>query len=284
MRAIWKGSISFGLVNIPISLYPATKSEELHFSLLRKSDLSPINFRRVAQVDGKEVGWDDIVKGYEYEKGKFVVFKEEDFKRVDIEATQSVDIVDFVELAEVNPMHFQKPYYMEAGKGADKAYGLLKEALQKSGKVGIAKVVIRTRQHLASVKANGDFLVLELMHFADEIVKPDALKKPAGGPPGEKELQMATALISSLTKPWDPQRYEDDYRIAVLKVIDEKIAAGGKDMPQVPGKSGGKPATNVIDLVSVLQQSLDQAAGAAAAKKGKAASKPAAKTTRKKAA
>jgi DNA end-binding protein Ku len=288
MRAIWKGSISFGLVNIPISLYPATKSEELHFSLLRKSDLSPINFRRVAQADGKEVPWEQIVKGYEYEKGKFVVFREEDFKRVDIEATQSVDIVDFVELAEVNPMHFQKPYYMEPGKGADKAYGLLKDALQKSGKAGIAKVVIRTRQHLASVKPNGDFLVLELMHFADEIVSPDALQKPANSKPGDKEMQMASALIASLTRPWDPQRYEDDYRVAVLKVIDEKIAAGGHDVPKAAGKPGGKRATNVIDLVDVLQQSLDQAASAAGGKKAKAdakaSAKPSAKAPRKKAA
>jgi DNA end-binding protein Ku len=282
MRAIWKGSISFGLVNIPIALYPATKSEELHFSLLRKSDLSPINFRRVAQLDGKEVPWEEIVKGYEYEKGKFVVLRDDDFKRVDIEATQSVEIVDFVELAEVNPMHFQKPYYMEAGKGADKAYALLKEALEKSGKVGIAKVVIRTRQHLASVKPNGDFLVLELMHFADEIVTPDALKKPAAGKPGAKELEMATALIGSLTRPWDPQRYEDDYRVAMLKIIDEKVAAGGKDVPQLAGKSGGKPATNVIDLVSVLQQSLDQATASKGAKKEKP--KPTAKAPRKKAA
>jgi DNA end-binding protein Ku len=199
-----------------------------------------------------------------------------------------VDIVDFVELAEVNPMHFQKPYYMEAGRGADKPYGLLKEALQKSGKVGIAKVVIRTRQHLASVKPNGDFLVLELMHFADEIVRPDALKKPAGGRPAEKELEMAGALIASLTRPWDPERYEDDYRVAMLKVIDEKIAAGGKDVPKVPGKAGGKPATNVIDLVSVLQQSLDQAANAAGPKKAKPGAKSApkhpAKAPRKKAA
>jgi DNA end-binding protein Ku len=289
MRAIWKGSISFGLVNIPIALYPATKSEELHFSLLRKSDLSPINFRRVAQADGKEVGWDEIVKGYEYEKGKFVVLREEDFKRVDIEATQSVDIVDFVELAEVNPMHFQKPYYMEPGRGADKPYGLLREALRKSGKVGIAKVVIRTRQHLASVKPNGDFLVLELMHFADEIVSPDALKKPEGAQPGEKEMAMAGALIASLTRPWEPQRYEDDYRVAMLKVIDEKIAAGGKEVPKAAGKTGGKPATNVIDLVSVLQQSLDQAAGAgktrpAAKPEAKSGAKQPAKASRKKAA
>jgi DNA end-binding protein Ku len=282
MRAIWKGSISFGLVNIPIALYPATRSEELHFALLRKTDLSPINFRRVAQADGKEVPWEQIVKGYEYEKGKFVVLREEDFKRVDIEATQSVDIVDFVELAEVNPMHFQKPYYMEAGKGADKAYNLLRDALQKSGKVGIAKVVIRTRQHLASVKPNGDFLVLELMHFADEIVSPDALKKPAAGKPGAQELEMATALVASLTHPWDPERYEDDYRVAMLKLIDEKVAAGGQDMPKVTGKTGGKAATNVIDLVSVLQQSLDQATASKRVKKEKP--KPVAKAPRKQAA
>jgi DNA end-binding protein Ku len=269
MRAIWKGSISFGLVNIPVSLFPATRSEELHFSMLRKSDLSPINFRRVAQADGKEVPWEDIVKGYEYEKGKFIVLKDEDFKRVDIEATQSVEIVDFVELAEVNPMYFQKPYYLEPGRGADKAYGLLRQALQDTGKAGIAKVVIRTRQHLASVKANGDFLVLELMHFKGELVEPDSLKK-ATGAPGKKEIEMARALIGSLTQPWDPARYQDDYKEAVMKVIDEKIAAGGKEIPQ-PAKSGGKKATNVIDLVSVLQASLDQAGGRAGSASSKGA-------------
>lgn len=257
MRAIWKGSISFGLVNIPVSLFPATRSEELKFHMLRKTDLSPINFRRVAQADGKEVTWDDIVKGYEYEKGKFIILKDEDFKRIDVEATQSVDIIDFVELAEVNPMHFNKPYYMEAGRGADKPYALLRDALISSGKVGIAKVVIRTRQHLASVKPQGKILVLELMHFADELVPADALKTPDADP-GAKEMTMAKALIDSMTHPWDPQRYGDDYRDAMLKLIDEKIAAGGKDLPAQTTKS--KPATNVIDLVSVLQKSLDEAA------------------------
>src|SRR3982751_1697888 len=151
MRAIWKGSISFSLVNIPISLYPATKREELKFRLLRSSDLSPVNYKRVAEADGKEVPWEEIVKGYEYEKGKFVVLKDEDFKRADIEATQSVDILEFVPLEEIDPMFFDRPYYLEPQKRGEKAYALLRDALKESGKVGIAKVVIKTRQHLASV-------------------------------------------------------------------------------------------------------------------------------------
>src|SRR6187431_3363323 len=138
MRAIWKGAITFGLVNIPIALYPATKSEDLKFRLLRDGDLSPVNYKRVAEADGKEVPWDKIVKGYEYEKGKFIVLKDEDFQRVDIEATQTVDITRFVKLDEVNPIFFHKPYYLEPMKGGDKAYVLLREALKQTGKIGIA--------------------------------------------------------------------------------------------------------------------------------------------------
>src|ERR1700744_3285024 len=140
MRAIWKGSISFSLINIPIALYPATRREELKFRLLRASDMSPVNYKRVAEADGKEVPWEQIVKGYEYEKGKYIVLKEEDFKRVDIEATQTVDIINFVHLDEVNPLLFYKPYYMEPDKGADKAYVLLRDALANSGKIAITKV------------------------------------------------------------------------------------------------------------------------------------------------
>src|SRR3954464_11555096 len=170
MRAIWKGSISFSLVNIPISLYPATRREELKFKLLRNSDLSPINYKRVAEADGKEVPWEEIVKGYEYEKGKFIILKDEDFKRADIEATQSVDILEFVPLEEIDPMFFDRPYYLEPQKRGEKAYALLREALKDSGKVGIAKVVIKTRQHLAAVKPEDKSLVLELMHFSEELV------------------------------------------------------------------------------------------------------------------
>src|SRR6516164_8377083 len=148
MRAIWKGSISFGLVSIPISLFPATQREELKFRLLRNTDLSPISYKRVAEADGKEVPWDQIVKGYEFEKGQFVVIKDEDFARVDVEATQTVGILNFVKLDEINPLLFSKPYYMQVEKGGEKAYVLLRDALESSGKVGIAKVVIKEREHL----------------------------------------------------------------------------------------------------------------------------------------
>src|SRR6186997_3722786 len=188
-RAIWKGSISFGLVNIPIALYPATRREELKFRLLRKTDLSPVNYKRVAEKDGKEVPWNQIVKGYEYEKGKYVVLKDEDFERVDLEATQTVDIQDFVDQEEIDPMFFYKPYYLEPQKGGDKAYVLLRETLAKTNKVGIAKVIIKTRQYLAGVKPLEHTLVLELMHFAEELADAEKLNLPKkSAEPGKREI------------------------------------------------------------------------------------------------
>jgi len=210
MRAIWKGAISFGLVNIPIALYSAARSEELKFRLLRAKDLSPVNYKRVAEADGKEVPWDQIVKGYEHEKGQFVVLKEEDFQRVDIEATQTVNIINFVKLEEVNPIFFHKPYYMEPQKGGDKAYVLLRDALRHSGKIAIAKVVIKTRQHLAAVKPQEKGLMLELMHFADELIDVDEFKLPANTDIGKKELQMAEALIDSMSDEWKPDEFVDE--------------------------------------------------------------------------
>jgi len=255
MRAIWKGAISFGLVNIPIALYPATRAEELRFRLLRASDQSPVNYKRVAEADGKEVPWDQIVKGYEYEKGKYVILKDEDFQRVDIEATQTVDITTFVKLDEVNPIFFQKPYYMEPGKGGDRAYALLREALKASGKIAIAKVVIKTRQHLAAVKPQGDGLMLELMHFASELLTMDEIRVPASAPVGRKELQMAQALVDSMSDDWKPDEYVDEYREALEKVIEEKVKKGTTSGLHPPSKP--RP-TNVIDLVSVLQESLNK--------------------------
>ena len=255
-RAIWKGSISFGLVNIPIALYPATRREELRFRLLRKSDLSPVNYKRVAEKDGKEVPWDQIVKGYEYEKGKYVVLKEEDFERVDLEATQTVDIQDFVDQEEIDPMFFYKPYYLEPQKGGDKAYALLRDALKDSNKVGIAKVVIKTRQYLAGVKPEDGTLVLELMHFADELADPEKLHVPKKTEVGKREMNMAKSLIDSMSSKWDPEKYKDDYREALMEVIEEKVEAGGKEIEEKPRKAP-KP-TKVIDLVSVLQNSLEQ--------------------------
>jgi DNA end-binding protein Ku len=255
-RAIWKGSISFGLVNIPIALYPATRREELKFRLLRKSDLSPVNYKRVAEKDGKEVPWNQIVKGYEYEKGKYVVLKDEDFERVDLEATQTVDIHDFVDQEEIDPMFFYKPYYLEPQKGGDKAYVLLRDALKDSNKVGIAKVVIKTRQYLAGVKPEDGALVLELMHFADELADAGKLHVPKKAEVGKREMTMAKSLIDSMSSKWNPEKYKDDYREALMEVIEEKVEAGGKEIEEKP-KKAPKP-TKVIDLVSVLQKSLDQ--------------------------
>lgn len=278
MRAIWKGAISFGLVNIPIALYPATRREELKFRLLRGSDLSPVNYKRVAEADGKEVPWDQIVKGYEYEKGKFIVLKDEDFDRVDVEATQTVDITDFVEIESVNPVYFHKPYYMEPEKGGDKAYVLLREALRESGKIGIAKVVIKTRQHLAAVKPQERGLMLELMHFSDELVDVDEFKMPSTTSVGKKELDMAKALISSMSGEWEPERYKDEYREALEKLIEEKIEHPDAATPKVTRKPR---ATNVIDLVDVLQKSLAQSG---ASKKSARPAKAHKKAPRKKAA
>ena len=266
-RAIWKGSISFGLVNIPIALYPATRREELKFRLLRKTDLSPVNYKRVAEKDGKEVPWDQIVKGYEYEKGKYVVLREEDFQRVDLEATQTVDIQDFVDLEEIDPMFFYKPYYLEPQKGGDKAYALLRDALKDTNKVGVAKVIIKTRQYLAGVKPEDSALVLELMHFADELVDPAKLHVPKKLEVGKREMDMAKSLIGSMTSKWQPEKYKDDYRKALMDVIEEKVEAGGKEIEEKPRKAP-KP-TKVIDLVSVLQKSLEQTGS-----KKKATAKP----------
>lgn len=269
MRAIWKGTISFSLITIPISLYPATRREELKFRLLRASDLSPVNYKRVAEADGKEVPWEQIVKGYEYEKGKFVVLKDEDFRRADVEATQSVEIMDFVKLDEINPIFFDKPYYLEPEKRGAKAYALLLQALKKTGKVGVAKVVIKTRQHLAAVKPQQNVLALELMHFAEEIVSPTELNLPAVGEVGARELELATDLVNRMSAKWEPEKYTDDYRHALLEVIHEKTEHGGKE---VLARGTAKKPTNVVDLVSVLQESLEHAghAGKGTGSRGKA--------------
>jgi DNA end-binding protein Ku len=258
MRAIWKGAISFGLVNIPIALYTATRKEDLKFHLLRKSDLSPVNYKRVAAADGKEVTWDEIVKGYQYEKGKYIVLKDEDFARVDVEATQTVDIVDFVQLEEVSPIYFHKPYFMEPEKGGDKAYILLREALNSTGKIGIAKVVIKTRQYLAAVRPHGPGLMLELMHFADELVDASEFKIPQSREVGKKELAMAESLIETMSGPWEPEKYHDEYRDALKEVIDEKIEHPDADLPKPAAR---KKPSNVVDLVAVLQASLNETSG-----------------------
>jgi DNA end-binding protein Ku len=256
---MWNGNISFGLVSIPVALYPATRRDELSFRLLRKSDHSPVNYKRVAEADGKEVPWGEIVKGYEYEKGKFVVLKEEDFKRVDLEAAaQTIDIMDFVDADEINPMYFQKPYYLEPQKGGDKPYALLREALTDSGRIGIAKVIIRTREHLAGVKAQGKALILEVMHFGDELVDADELKFPKAELARDREVTMAKKLIDGMTAKWNPGKYEDDYKTQLMAMIEEKVKHPHAEHPRHRAQ---KKPSNVIDLMSVLEESLSHAKG-----------------------
>ena len=265
MRAIWKGTISFSLINIPIVLYPASRQQELKFHLLRESDMSRVNYKRVAESDGREVPWDQVVKGYEYEPGKHVVLKDEDFEKVNVESTQTIDIIDFVRLEEIDPVFFDTPYYLSPQKSGEKAYALLRDALKKTERVGIAKVVIKTRQHLAAIKSQGNALVLELMHFADEIIKPADLNIPSGVHGGARELEMASDLVKKMTDTWDPGKYTDDYRQALLDLIQKKVEQGGKT-PTGGGPKKRRP-TNVVDLAAVLQESLARTGGGAAARK-----------------
>ncbi|MDZ4815054.1 MAG: Ku protein [Verrucomicrobiota bacterium] len=257
MRPIWKGAISFGLVNIPIGLYSATTStEDVKFRMLRKTDHSPIKYKRVAETDGKEVAWEEIVKGYEYEKGTYVIFDKDDFEKVDPEKTQRIDIEKFVDLDEVDPIYFSQPYYIEPEKGGDKAYALLCHALKGEKKMGIAKVVIKTKQYLAAVKPKDDMLILEVMHFADELVEPEDLKIPHHKM-GDKEMKMACQLVDSMADKWDPEEFKNDYKESVMQMVEKKIASGGKELPSVATKT--TKTTKTIDLVAVLQKSLEAA-------------------------
>ncbi len=253
MRPTWKGSISFGLVYIPIAVYPATREEKLSFRQLRKTDLSPIRYKKVAEADMKEVPADQIVKGFEYERGRYIVLSDEDFEKVRIESTHSIDITDFVDLEQVDPKFFYKPYFLEPQKGGEKAYALLHKALSGTGKIGIAKVVIANREYLAAVKPDGLFLVLELMHFASEVLTPEELNRPKTEL-NDKELKMAQALIDSMSVEWQPEKYRDAYRNAVMEMIEQK--AKNKQLPAAP--PAAPKATNVVDLVKVLQESISR--------------------------
>lgn len=254
-RAIWKGAINFGLVNIPVGLYSATRpGNDIKLRMLRDTDQSPIKYKRVAEVDEKEVDWDHIVKGYEVDKGEYVVITKEDLEKVNVASNQTVDIREFVDLSEIDPMFFDAPYFLAPEKGGEKAYALLRDALEKAGKVGIAKVVIKTREHLAAVKPLGKALVLELMHFPDELADPEELNLPSTEA-GKKEMAMAEQLINTMSGEWKPDEWKDEYREALMKLIEEKAAAPGKTSRS--GKVPGRKPTNVVDLVSVLQESLN---------------------------
>jgi DNA end-binding protein Ku len=253
-RAIWNGSISFGLVTIPVKLVTAVKeSEGIHFHFLHKKDKGRIKNTRTCEVDGKEVPWDQVVRGYEYEKGEYVLVTDEELKKMRPEATQTVEIREFVDLEEIDPMLFDKPYYLKPEKQGRHAYALLREALRKSGKVGIAEVVLRSREYLAAVKPSGEALVLELMHFEDEIVDPSTLDLPAASAKTkEGEMKAAMMLIDAMARSFIPGEFHDTYREELKKLLDARARG------EAPAQASTRPPqrTNVVDLVSVLERSL----------------------------
>jgi DNA end-binding protein Ku len=254
-HAIWTGAISFGLVTIPVKLYTAVRSSDLRFNFLHKKDDGRIFNERHCTVCDEKVEYADLVRGYEYEKGRYVIVSDDDLKRVNVEATQSVEIVEFVELAQINPMFFDTPYYLEPEKKGRHAYALLRESLHESGKVGIARVVIRSREHLAALKPNGEALVLELMHYADELVAQDDFHFPSlKEDVAPAELKVAKLLIDTMSsEKFEPEKFHDTYREGVLAMIEARAA--GKE---VPAEEAARPAaSNVVNLMDVLQRSLE---------------------------
>ena len=254
MRAIWSGAISFGLILIPVRLYTAVEDSGLDLDMLRKQDLCPISYARVCRITGEEVPYEDIVKGYQYRKGDYVVLEDEDFKRASVRKTQTVDIIEFVDQKEIDAKLLAKPFYLEPTKQARKAYALLREALKKTGKVAVGRFVLRNREHLVILKPEEDLIVLEQMRFADEIKKPAGLDLPAGDEASEKEVDIAIKLIDQLTEPFRAEEFHDTYREELKRVIDEKA----KGKPRAVEEEKLVP-TEVPDLMARLRESLEQA-------------------------
>jgi DNA end-binding protein Ku len=251
MRPIWKGALTFGLVNIPVGLYSATTRSDLSFRLLHAKDQAPIAYRRVCTEENVEVPWPEIVKGYEHEKGQFVVMTEADFEQAGVEATQTIDIRDFVRADAIPPAYFEQPYYLEPQKTGAKAYALLREALKRSGRLGVATVVLRQREHLAAVQAVGDALTLTTMRFAHEIVAPSGLALPGDAGLDRREVDLALQLVDTLAGEFDAEKYRDQYREALLAVIKQKLQGR---VPATPATR--KPPTKVVDLMQALEASL----------------------------
>jgi DNA end-binding protein Ku len=265
-RSMWKGSLAFGLVNIPIELYSATRDHRPKFRLLHAKDEAPVRYERVCQSEGKPVGWDELVKGYEYEKGQFVVITKDDFKTAALEKTRTIDILDFVDPKEIDERYFETPYYLQPAKGAERAYALLREAIRESAKVGIAKIILRDVQHLAAVEAIGDAIVLTMMRFADELADLEDFRFPKAEGIRPPELKMAMQLIDNLSAKWNPEKYTDEYRDNLMKVIQAKLKGR---RPRLKERETSQPA-DVVDLMTRLRASLE---GKGAAKgKGAASS------------
>jgi DNA end-binding protein Ku len=285
-RALWKGAISFGLINIPVELYAAEKRDELDFTMLDKRDLSPVGYKRYNKKNGKEVVWDNIIKGYEYEDGQYVLLSDEDLRRANVEATQSIDIQCFVEANQVPITYYEQPYYLAPLKAGNKAYALLRETLRKSGKMAIAKIVIRTRQHIAAVMPFDNILNLITLRYPTELKKPDDLQVPGGAKQAgitAKEVEMAQSLVDSMSSEWDPDEFRDTYRDDVLALVQKKIKSKQTHAVAEADKSSadtGRSSAQVIDLMALLKKSIagKQPAKSGAGKADKA-DKPATKPT-----
>ncbi|HEY2923101.1 MAG TPA: Ku protein [Candidatus Binatia bacterium] len=259
-RPIWKGSIDFGLVNIPVKLYSAQASSQLDFDLLDKRDFSRVRYRRVNEKTGREVPWDQIIKGYEYEKGEYVALSDKDFRDANVEATQSIEIMDFVDAADISPLHYETPYYLEPLKNGRRAYALLREVMKKTAKVGIAKVVIRNRQRLAALIPQGSLLVLNILRYAHELRDPSQLELPQTNARGEvssQEIKMAEQLVENMVGEWSPGKYRDEYYEDLLNLIQKKIKAGKTKVVEPAGEAPPpKREGKVIDIMDLLRQSV----------------------------
>ena len=253
-RALWKGSIAFGLVNIPIELHTAVRHSRPSFRMLHAKDHAPIKFERVCVRDGQPVAWEDLVKGYEYEKGHFVTLTKEDFRTAAVEKTRTIDIIDFVNADEIDDRYFETPYYLTPAKGGERAYALLREAIRESERIGVAKFILRDTQHLAAVEVIKDALVLTTMRFADELIDATSLSFPAASGMRKRELDMAKALVDSLAAEWDPSKYTDDYRENLMRVIKGKI----KGKPVTLTAPDEPRQAEVVDLMERLRRSLEQ--------------------------
>ena len=266
MRAIWSGTISFGLVSVPVRMYSATESKELRFHFLHKDDLQPIGYDKVRKDTGKHVDPDDVVRGFEIEKGRYVPIEDEDLDRLDIELTHSIDIRDFVDLEEIDPIYYRKAYYLLPQDGAEKPYRLLGKALEETGKVGIAKVVIRNKQHLAALRPYEGVLLLETMYYSDEVRKPERVDGSATGVQ-KAEVEMAKSLVENLSDAFDPKKYDDTYRKELLGLIRAK--AKGAKLPE-PAE---EEEAEVVDLMAALRESVEETT------KGRKRKKPARKAS-----
>jgi DNA end-binding protein Ku len=265
-RSLWKGSISFGLVNIPIELHTAVRDHRPKFRMLHATDKSPVKYERVCIRDGHAVAWEDLVKGFEYAKGHFVILTKDDFKAAAVEKTRTIDIIDFVEADAIDDRFFETPYYLVPAKGGERAYALLREAIRQSNRIGIAKFILRDAQHLAAIEVIDQAIVLSVMRFADELADPKPLGFPSSDGIRKPELDMAKALVNSLAAEWDPEKYTDQYLENLMRIIKGKVK--GKKVTLEPEETPRKG--EVVDLMERLRRSLDQA-GSKAATRAKAA-------------